>query len=280
MASNHGEVAPETGCRSRIYVRQEAYDYGDFDLVEAVDAFVDKMTQWLYRPEELPREAIYSQATHYFVAMDGGSNYVMNGRWKLDQTAAVRAGFRAMGALDYLEYFEWLSAQVDAMKPDIDHLFSEGGRWDKAIRDALNHRTRDLYKLKKAQPFVPLLADYLKGLPNLQPLDDMAYRQAMYELAESAPDYEQRLQEHLFDKNWLTQMIHILCLKSKQRLHECAAPKVIDWEGKISAFPVMLTRGEHRIIQYPNRCELRDDSDKLVAVVYKDEIRPENCSLN
>ena len=179
MSFGRRTTISEIGFVSKIYVHQRAFDYGEFDLIEAVDAFVDRMKQWLDRPEELPREAIYSNAVHEFLCRDCGSQYVRDTGWQPDRIEAVRAGLQAMGALDYLEYFEWLAAQVQAMKPEIDR-----GKLDAAIRGALNHRSKDLRKINQAQPIVPLIAGYLTSLPNLQPLDDRSFEMKMYELVE------------------------------------------------------------------------------------------------
>ncbi len=234
---------------STIYVQQRAFDYGEFDLIEAVDGFVDRMKQWLYRPEELPREAIYSNAVHEFLCRDCGSQYVRDTRWQPDRIEAVRAGLQAMGALDYLEYFEWLAAQVQAMKSEIDHLFQAGGKWDAAIRGALNHRSKDLRKINQAQPIVPLIAGYLTSLPNLQPLDDRSFEMKMYKLVESVPDYQARLEAAMHDGHGVTQMLYLLCLKSGQRFHRHSGPPtMIDLKERIAGIGVLLTRGEHQMI--------------------------------
>lgn len=239
------------------------------------------MRQWLYRPEELPREAIYSNAVHEFLCKDCGSQYVMDCRWQPDRIAAVRAGLRDMGALDYLEYFEWLAAQVQAMKPEIDRLFQAGGKWSDAIRGALNHRSKDLRKIKQSKPVIPLIAGYLTSLSNLRPLDDRSFEMKMYELVESVPDYQARLEAAMHDGHWVTQMLYILCLKSGQRYHRHSGPPtVIDLKEKIGAIRVLLTRGEHKIIQYADRAELRDMSGKLVAAVDFIETKPEHRPLN
>jgi hypothetical protein len=281
MSFGRGTTISEIGSVSEIYVHQRAFDFGEFDLIEAVDGFVDQMREWLYRPQELPREAIYSNAVHEFLCKDCGSQYVMDSRGQPERIAAVRAGLRAMDALDYLEYFEWLAAQVEAMKSEINRLFQAGGKWDDAIRGALNHRSRDLRKIKQAIPVFPLIAGYLTSLPNLRPLEGKFFDMKMYELVESVPDYQARLEAAMHDGHWVTQMLYILCLKSGQRYHRHSGPPtVIDLKGGIGSYGVLLTRGEHNITQYPNRAELRDMSGKLITSVNLNETKPETRPLN
>ena len=45
MSFGRRTAISEIGAVSKIYVRQRAFDYGEFDLIEAVDGFVDQMKQ-------------------------------------------------------------------------------------------------------------------------------------------------------------------------------------------------------------------------------------------
>jgi len=260
-----------------IFVLSRAIESKDpYALVEHVRDFHDRLTGWYYRPEELAEELAWSTSVDEFVGEilnGGGAQYVMNGHWTTREVSAVRAGLRAMGAVEYLDWFEWLAAQVTALAGDIPRFLGSPGFGDKDVHDALCHRDRDFYALERRDPIHPIHSRWLRLLPSLRVLDDVAYGAKIHELVESVPDYRARAEANLYRGHWQSQMLKLLCWKTGQRFHRYNGPLRADLKNRIGYRSITLTRGDHEVTEYPDRSELRDPAGTLIATVQANEVR-------
>jgi hypothetical protein len=260
-----------------IFVRERAMDTGRSDaLIEAAYSFFDSMIDWYYRREEVAEELFWSVAVSDLIGQvrnGGGAQYVMNRRWDQERVRAVRAGLQAMSADEHLQWFEWLAAQVSALDAEIPRFLSSPGFGDKDIHDALCHKDREFFALKRTAPIERNHGHWLRSLPIVKPLDDKQFDEKMYELVESTPDYKDRIVADLHRGHSHSQMERLLLWKSGQRLHRHHGPGRADLKNLTEVFTVTLTRGKHEITQYRDRAELRDMKGVLLATAERSETR-------
>ena len=186
---------PASGVTS-IVVRQSAHDSSEqTDIVSDAVDFVNYMQQQgAYLRDELPPNSHLAYHTDYYlaqVANGGHGQFVGNSRWDPIVITDITRGLAAMNAEPYRSIFSDLCSLIESDKGRAERI-AEGsgfGEIDPAIK-ALDDRffEHDTYKT-----FSPMIARWLRGLPELEVVADADYTQRLQQLWDSNPQREARL---------------------------------------------------------------------------------------
>ena len=165
-----------------------------YDLVQAVVNFVNAMTgDGLYNRFEILAKAIQAYHADFYLAQvnnGGHSQLIHNGRGNLDYIVSdVRAGLSGMKAQAHLAIIEQMAAWV-AQHPDeaSQQTGFEGGRAQ--FLDQLDSR---FYEADKAMPMITQSARWISSWPELKPVADADYGEAIRRTAAMNPLRETRL---------------------------------------------------------------------------------------
>jgi len=190
------QTAPATPCVRTLVVRRSSYDSNDETRLvsDAVD-FVNAMQQQgLYRRDELPQNAMRAFHSDYYlaqVANGGHGQFVGNSGWVPIVIQDIAEGLAAMQADPYAAIFADLKRLIESDSERAAKIAAGGGfgEIDPAIK-ALDARffQHDVYKT-----FSPMIARWLRRLPELEVVADTQYNARLSELGDANPLREARL---------------------------------------------------------------------------------------
>lgn len=171
-----------------------AGESGNYDLVQALVNFVNAMTgEGLYSRFELEQKAMQSFHADFYLAQvnnGGHSQFIHNSFGNLPFVIAdVRAGLAAMKAHAFVPVFEKMAAWVEKNPDEAKKQTGfEGGR--AALLDELDTA---FYKADKETALITLNSRWIATWPELRPVDDNDYREAIQRVVMLNPLREQRL---------------------------------------------------------------------------------------
>lgn len=189
-------AGPATGGVTRILVSQSTHASKDATAIvaEVVDFVNAMMHQGYYLRNELPISALRVFHTDYYlaqVANGGHSQFVLNSRWDPIVIQDITDGLKAMHALPYTSIFADLRKLIESDKRRT-RAIAEGRAFDEndAAIKALDDRffAQDPYAA-----FSPIIAGFLRKLPELEVVPDQEYRARVQQLAEANPQRMVRL---------------------------------------------------------------------------------------
>ena len=173
---------------------EKAGEPGDYALIQGVINFVNgMMQQGLYARFELIDKALQAFHSDFYLAqvLNGGhSQFIHNCFQNLPIVIEdVRAGLTAMNARAHLAIFEqaaaWIIANPEEVKKQTGF---EGGR-----APLLDELDTQFYKANKEQSIIQLSSLWIKSWPELRPVDDADYPEAMRRVVMLNPLRKERL---------------------------------------------------------------------------------------
>lgn len=218
-----GNAGREEPLVASIVVRQSSFESGeDTKIVSEVVDFVNRMLQQgLYLRSELPPNALRAFHTDFYlaqVANGGHGQFVGNSRWAPAIVQDIREGLSAMNAAPYEAIFSDLCTLIESDSRRAKQIADGGGFGDSDPEiKKLDGRffQHDVYRT-----FSPIIARWLRSLPELEvvPDDDIAKR--LKELCEANPQFAERrlarhelaLNENLQNPIWVAG--RLLCLNA------------------------------------------------------------------
>ena len=190
---------PTEGRVPSIVVRQSAYASSkQTDIVSDAVDFVNYMQQQgAYLRNEIPPNSFLIYHTDYYlaqVANGGHGQFVGNSGWNPIIIKDINEGLAAMNAEPYRSIFSDLCRLIESDKERAERI-AEGsgfGEIDPAIK-ALDER---FFEHDTYETFSPMIAHWLRSLPELEVASDANYTQRVQELCDANPQREARLAVH------------------------------------------------------------------------------------
>lgn len=215
------QAVPPTGPVSSIVVRQSAYDSDEqtrivSGAVDFVNAMVD---QGVYLRSELPPNAMRIYYTDYYLAqvVNGGhGQFVGNSRWEPNTIRDITEGLAAMNAEPYRSIFAELRRLIESDEALVKAIAAGRGFMGPDLK-ALDAK---FYKQRPYKIFSPMIAQWLRSLPELEVVPDASYAQRLQALCDANPQRTARLavrKEHVLKANLVNPIwvaARLLCLKA------------------------------------------------------------------
>lgn len=183
-----------------------------YDLVQAVINFINTMMgEGIYSRDEIPAKAMQAYHADFYLAQvknGGHSQFIHNCHGNLKYILAdVRAGLTGMKAEKHLSIFERMAAWIGQHPDEASKQTGfTGGR--EPLLDELDSK---FYGADKITPMIGMSALWIVAWPELRPVDDADYREAMRKSVMMNPLREPRLMWRSVDSllAQMTQWFHV-----------------------------------------------------------------------
>lgn len=238
----------------KILVREEDLKSADnYDLVFGVIDFVNTLLDANYLPEEIPAEAFYSYYVDYYFQQtrNGGiSQFVYNTNWHPQVVEFVQNGLRAIKADENAELFSKISAFVASVETDLnDYLNGEYFDSPNDLRSLLDGFNDEFDRLQEKEDLIQLNHNFISSLLNIEVLADADYGKKLENLADSAPDKENRLLQAEENEPPHLKIIKKLCESAGQELVSLNAGVFADYNGeKVFEHHISTSVGHHYVV--------------------------------
>jgi len=237
-------------------------------LILANHEFVSDLLESHYRPDELPPAAVecyYLQLYRQDVKAGGMEQFVRNSRWRHEYVAYILTGLAKIDVPQHLALFQRLDEAISGFGPEVHELIEDGLVDEPDMASFLQECTDIFEVIEDRESLLQFMYAYLSNHPELRPLPDREWAQAMEALCAEVPNREARAYaaELAADPTAPFTALRRLCERAGQLLESVGEMSEREYEGLVSpCWPVATSAGPHEVIFTGSEAVLYDVKDE------------------